>query len=262
MLLRNIQEASLIRANYLLSQEKTEDGPKSVKGELDSLSALFGIEFDKGLYIILFDDVDFKDPKTILNSKNLKVQYFFQTFQKDIEKENFINFFAEILMRTKNTNTVKEVMDCFQKTIELTDENQLKILLSFVLSKNQRYLNDALYYLYTKCKELEKEKKLSKINTILSQDIILILSRKKNKIIPPVDKSTMKVVDELNKNEPKEKEKNIGINNDLIFHNFNTLSKDKNKKNKKKSEEEILLSMIDENEIKNDLIPLEKIYED
>ena len=150
MLLRNIQEASLIRANYLLSQEKTEDGPKSVKTELDSLSTLFGIEFDKGLYIILFDDVDFKDPKSILNSKNLKVQYFFQTFQKDIEKENFTNFFAEILMRTKNTNTVKEVMDCFQKTIELTDENQLKILLSFVLSKNQRYLNDALYYLYTK----------------------------------------------------------------------------------------------------------------
>ena len=261
MLLRNIQEASLIRANYLLSQEKTEDGPKSVKGELDSLSTLFGIEFDKGLYIILFDDVDFKDPKTILNSKNLKAQYFFQTFQKDIEKENFINFFAEILMRTKNTNTVKEVMDCFQKTIELTDENQLKILLSFVLSKNQRYLNDALYYLYTKCKELEKEKKLSKINPILSQDIILILSRKKNKIIPPVDKTTMKV-DELNKDGPKEKEKIIGINNDLIFHNFNTLSKDKNKKNKKKSEEEILLSMIDENEIKNDLIPLEKIYED
>ena len=54
MLLRNIQEASLIRANFLLSQEKTEDGIKSIKPELDSLSNLFGIEFDKGLYIILF----------------------------------------------------------------------------------------------------------------------------------------------------------------------------------------------------------------
>ena len=179
MLLRNIQEASLIRANYLLSQEKVEEGVKSIKPELDSLSNLFGLEFDKGLYIILFDEVDFKDSKALLNSKNLKVQYFFQTFPKDIEKDNFINFFAEILMRTKNSNTIREIMDSLQNILKLTDENQLKILLSFVLSKNPKYYNDALSYLYNKCKELEKNKKMSKINPTLSQDIILILSRKK-----------------------------------------------------------------------------------
>ena len=77
MLLRNIQEASLIRANYLLSKEKTEDGVKSIKPELDSLSNLFGIEFYKGLYIILFDEADFKDSKSLINSKNLKTQYFY-----------------------------------------------------------------------------------------------------------------------------------------------------------------------------------------
>ena len=259
MLLRNIQEASLIRANFLLSQERSEEGIKSIKPELDSLSSLFGIEFDKGLYIILFDEADFKDSKTILNSKNLKVQYFFQTFQKDIEKENFTNFFAEVLMRTKNTNTVKEIMDYFQKTLKLTDENQLKVLLSFVLSKNPKYLNDALYYLYNKCKELEKDKKISKINPTLSQDIILILSRKKNKIIPPAEKGAK------NSNESQNKEgmqdKNIGINNDLTFYNFNTLTKN-NAQKKKQSDEELLLSMIDEEEMEKDLIPLEKIYED
>ena len=182
MLLRNIQEASLIRANYLLSQEKNDETAKSVKSELDSLSTLFGIEFDKGLYTILFDEVDFKDQKLFLNSKNLKVQFFFQTFQKDIEREQFVSFFSEILMRTKNTNTVREIMDCLKKNLKLTEENQLKILLSFVLSKNQRYLNDALYFLYILCKELEKENKLSKINPILSQDIVLILSKKKIKL--------------------------------------------------------------------------------
>ena len=92
MLLRNIQEASLIRANYLLSQEKTEEGIKLIKPELDSLSSLFGIEFDKGLYIILFDEADFKDSKTLFNTKNIKVQYFFQIFQKDIEKDNLSIF--------------------------------------------------------------------------------------------------------------------------------------------------------------------------
>ena len=259
MLLRNIQEASLIRANYLLSQEKNDETAKSVKSELDSLSTLFGIEFDKGLYTILFDEVDFKDQKLFLNSKNLKVQFFFQTFQKDIEKEKFVSFFSEILMRTKNTNTVREIMDCLKKSLKLTEESQLKILLSFVLSKNQRYSNDALYYLYTLCKELEKENKISKINPILSQDIILILSKKKNKIIPPAEK-TIHIT-----NKPEEaskegglKDKNTGIKNDLIFHKFNTMAKTR----KKKSEEQLLLSMIDEEEIKNDLIPLEKLYED
>ena len=184
MLLKNIQEASLIRANYLLSQEKTEEGIKTIKPELDSLSSLFGIEFDKGLYIILFDEADFKDSKTLFNTKNIKVQYFFQIFQKDIEKDKFINFFSEVLMRTKNSNTVKEIMDCFQKILKLNDENQLKILVSFVLSKNPKYLNDALYHLYNKCKELEKEKKMSTIDPTLSQDIILLLSRKKYKILP------------------------------------------------------------------------------
>jgi len=80
MLLQNIQEASLIRTNFLLSQEKTEDGIKSIKPKLDSLSNLFGIEFDNGLYVILFEETDFRDSKALLNSNNLKVQYFFQIF--------------------------------------------------------------------------------------------------------------------------------------------------------------------------------------
>ena len=259
MLLRNIQEASLIRANYLLSQEKVEEGVKSIKPELDSLSNLFGLEFDKGLYIILFDEVDFKDSKALLNSKNLKVQYFFQTFPKDIEKDNFINFFAEILMRTKNSNIVREIMDSLQNILKLTDENQLKILLSFVLSKNPKYYNDALSYLYNKCKELEKNKKMSKINPILSQDIILILSRKKNKIIQPKEKTSKNII--VDQNKENVQDENSGIKNDLCFHNFNIFSRDNSKK-PKKSDAELLLSMIDEDELNKDLIPLEKIYED
>ena len=231
MLLKNIQEASLIRANYLLSQERTEDAIKSIKPELDSLSNLLGIDFDKGLYIILFDEADFKDSKSVLNSKNLKIQYFFQIFQKDIEKDKFTNFFAEILMRTKNSNTVKEIMDCLQKIIKLTDENQLKILLSFVLSKNPKYVNDALYYLFNKCKNLEKEKKLSSINPSLSQDILLILSKRKNKIMSPDDTIKNTINEEVKVNNV-DKDKN----NDLCFYNFNTLSKNDSKKKKQSDE--------------------------
>ena len=258
MLLKNIQEASLIRANFLLSKESMNEGIESIKPELDSLSNLFGIEFDKGLYIIMFDEIDFKDSNALLNSKNLKVLYFFETFKKDIEKEKFCNFFAEILMKTKNSNTVKEIMDYFQKNLKLTDENQLKILLSFIFSKNQKYLNDGIYYLYTKCKELEKENKLSKINPQLSQDIILILSRKTIIDAPTKEKPKNVNEDFTKENIQVEKE---GIENDLCFHNFNTFAKNESKK-KKCSDNEELLSMINEEELNNDLIPLEKIFED
>ena len=113
------------------------------------------------------------------------------------------------------------------KNLKLTDENQLKILLSFIFSKNQKYLNDGIYYLYTKCKELEKENKLSKINPQLSQDIILILSRK-TIIDAPTKEKPKKVNEDFTKeNFQVEKE---GMENDLCFHNFNTFTKNESKK--------------------------------
>ena len=160
MLLQNIQEASLIRANYLLSQEKTEDSLQSSKSELNSLSNLLGIEFDKGIYILLLDQIDFKDSKIFTNSKGIKYQYFIDNIHRNITNEKFINFFSEVLSQTKNNNSVKEIIDTLNQLMDLTEENQLKILLSFVLSKNQKYYNDAINLLYNKIKKLEKEKKI------------------------------------------------------------------------------------------------------
>ena len=84
MLVQSIQEASLIRANYIISQEATENSINSLEEELNSLSKLLGIEFDKGLYTLIFDQIDFKDPRLFLNSNSLRCQYFLKLLQRDI----------------------------------------------------------------------------------------------------------------------------------------------------------------------------------
>ena len=162
MLLQNIQEASLIRANYILSQDASENSLNLCNTELNSLSKLLGIEFDKGLYILIFDQIDFKEPRLFLNSNSLRYQYFLKILQRDITKEKFVNFFSEILMKTRNNNSPKEIIETLISLIKLTEENQLKILLSFVLSKNPNYYNEAILLLANQIKLLEKQNILYK----------------------------------------------------------------------------------------------------
>ena len=175
MLVQSILEASLIRANYILSQEATENSFNSFEAELNSLSKILGIEFDKGLYILIFDQIDFKEPRLFLNSNSLRYQYFLKILQRDISKEKFVNFFAEILMKTRNNNSPKEIMETLNSLTKLTEENQLKILLSFVLSRNQNYYNEAILLIANQIKLLEKQNILDKIDPKLSQDILFIL---------------------------------------------------------------------------------------
>ena len=244
MILKNIMEAGLIRANFLLSKEEMDN---SIKSDVDSISNLFGIEFDKNLFTILFDSFDFKDSKILINSKNQKISYFLEKFAKILENDNFVNFFAEILIRTKNINKVQEIINFLQSQLKLSDEHLLKILLSFIHSKNPKYESDAIFYLYQKCKILETERKLGQIDPLLSQDIALVLSKKANNEFSFIIKNS------------KGQDEKKTIRNDLCFYDFQTCpTKDK----EKKSDDEVLLSFIDENGINNDLIPLEKIYED
>ena len=263
MILRSIQEAPLKRANYLLNQEKSKKTLTQIQEEIESLSQTFGKEFDKGLYVLLLDAIDFK---TSLQSKNLKVQYFSQEFQIDLSKDDFINFFAEVLMKTKNSNTVNDILEGLLNSMKLTIEDQLKILLSFYLSKNPRYSNDALYYLNEKCQELQKENKTDLISPSLSKDIIFILSRKNLNIVPPTQ-ITEKLKETNMNNIIHSEEKKDGIdkeNNGICFFDF-IQNVDENKKNGALSDIETLLSMLnpeDEEEKKSELIPMEKLYED
>ena len=237
MIIQNIQEASLIRANYLLSQEASEESFNLCTQELNSLSKLLGLEFDKGIYSLIFDQLDFKDPKLFMNSNQIRYHYFLKIFPKDLKHNKFVNFLAEILMRTRNNNNANEIFDTLNKLMKLTDEDQFKILLAFILSKNPNYFNDAMTLMCNKIKKMENENLVHKIDPKLSQDILSILSNKKN----------------------------VKISQDINLHEFNTLSKNKEQINQdNKSESMKLLSILDSDiaNINNDLIPLEKLYED
>ena len=237
MIIQNIQEASLIRANYLLSQEASEESFNLCTQELNSLSKLLGLEFDKGIYSLIFDQLDFKDPKLFMNSNQIRYHYFLKIFPKDLKHNKFVNFLAEILMRTRNNNNANEIFDTLNKLMKLTDEDQFKILLAFILSKNPNYFNDAMTLMCNKIKKMENENLVHKIDPKLSQDILSILSNKKN----------------------------VKISQDINLHEFNTLAKNKEQISQdNKSESMKLLSILDSDiaNINNDLIPLEKLYED
>ena len=237
MLIQNIQEASLIRASYLLSQTASEESFNLCNQELNTLSKLLGVDFDKGIYTLIFDQLDFKDPKVFMNSNNIRYQYFLKIFPKDLKNDKFVNFLAEILMRTRNNNKASDIYDTLNKLMRLTDEEQLKILLAFILSKNQNYYNDAMTLMYNKVKKMESENLIRKIDPKLSQDILSILSNKKN----------------------------VKIKHDINLRAFNTLSKNESQvKKDSQSESMKLLSILDADmaNMENDLIPLEKIYED
>ena len=174
MRLANIREAPLIRVNYLLTQEKNKKGLKSIQPEINKMSEIFGMDFDKGLYKLLFEEIDFKDVKNLLNTKNAKTQYFLQEFSSLLGKPNFINIFSEILRNTENTNLVNEIIDGLNKVVKLSIDNQIKLLISFIFSGNEKYVKDAKNLLLNKCKELEKDNKTSQLSPNTIQTLLLL----------------------------------------------------------------------------------------
>ena len=56
------------------------------------------MDFDKQVFKSLFDDIDFKDIKSLQANKNSsnKLQYFFHEFPNLIEKREFINLFSQV----------------------------------------------------------------------------------------------------------------------------------------------------------------------
>ena len=132
MRLSNIREAPLIHAYRLINPEKSKKSYKTIQPEINKMSETFGPNFDKALRQSLFDEIEFKEIKTLMNSKNNKTQFFIQDFPQFIERADFIALFSEILMFTTNTSTTQEIYNGLNKICKLTQENQFKILISFI----------------------------------------------------------------------------------------------------------------------------------
>ena len=162
-----------MRAYLLINQEKNKKNAfKSIQTEISKMSELFGLDFDRNLHLILFNDIDFKDPKSLQKSKDRKIDYFLQDFPQFIDRADFIEIFSRILMDTKNQGSANEIFNCLNKKFKLNIENQMKLIISFIMSDTDKYLEEAKNLLLEKCNEIYKEKKLnnlteSTINSLL-----------------------------------------------------------------------------------------------
>ena len=135
-----IKEAPLLRAYLLINQEKNKKNAfKSIQTEISKMSEVFGQDFDRNLHLILFNDIDFRDPKTFQKTKDRKIEYFLQDFPQFIERPDFTEIFSRILMDTKNQSSASEIFNGLNKKFKLNIENQMKILISFIMSDTERY---------------------------------------------------------------------------------------------------------------------------
>ena len=180
MKISNIREAPLLRAYLLINQEKNKKVFKSIQPEISKMSELFGPTFDKDLHLILFNDIDFKDLKGLQKSKDRKIQYFLQDFPQFIERSDFVNIFSEILMDTKNTGTTTEIFNGLNKQCKLSIENQLKLLMSFIMSDIEKYQEEANNLLLEKCKDIYKEKKINNLSESTVSNLLIILDNMKD----------------------------------------------------------------------------------
>ena len=117
MKISHIREAPLLRAYLLINQEKNKKVFKSIQPEIAKMSEIFGDNFDCNLHLTLFNDIDFKDFKSLQKSKDRKIQYFLQDFPQFIEKEDFIENFSRIVMHTKNSGTTTEIFNGLNNTL-------------------------------------------------------------------------------------------------------------------------------------------------
>ena len=174
MRLSNFREAPLIRAYLLINHEKNKKGFKSLQQEINKMTETFGPSFDKNFYKMLFDEIEFNDIKNFQNPKTGKILFFLQEFPQLIERQDFINFFSEILMLTENKSTASEIFNSLNKVCKLSIENQFKILISMIMSTNEKFEKEAQKLLIEKFKEIKNENGI-KLSENIIQTLIMIL---------------------------------------------------------------------------------------
>ena len=179
MKISNIREAPLLRAYLLINQEKNKKVLKSIQPEIAKMSELFGPTFDRDLHLILFNDIDFKDSKGLQKSKDPKIQFFLQDFPQFVERSDFVNIFSEILMDTENTGTTEEIFNGLNNKCKLSIENQLKLLISFIMSDTEKYQKEANALLLKKCEYIYKEKKINDLTESTVNSLLIILDNMK-----------------------------------------------------------------------------------
>jgi hypothetical protein len=78
-------------------------------------------------------------------------------------------------METTNPGTANEIFNGLNKKFKLNIENQMKILISFIMSETEKYQEEAKNIILEKCKEIYKDKKLTNLTESTITTLLTIL---------------------------------------------------------------------------------------
>ena len=83
-------------------------------------------------------------------------------------------------MNTKNIGTTTEIFNGLNKQCKLNIENQIKLLMSFIMSDTEKYQEEANNLLLEKCKDIFKEKKINNLTESIASNLCIILENMKD----------------------------------------------------------------------------------
>ena len=78
-------------------------------------------------------------------------------------------------MNTTNISSASEIFEAMNKILKLSYENQFKIIISFMYSMNDKYLDDGKNIFISKCAELHKEGKVDQLSKSMVDNITLLV---------------------------------------------------------------------------------------
>ena len=165
--------APLIKAYILIDQINSEKNINNAVFELKKMSKIYGDEFIKNINLISFNHVNFRN---LGSQKFLKESFFTLNFLEFLENENFVKIFSNLLMDAKNEYSVSEIFNELNKKFNLNIEQQIKVVISFIESGVEKYLEDANILFLEKCKEVYEQKLFLEFNNnVVVEKIICIL---------------------------------------------------------------------------------------
>ena len=173
MKVKETEIAPLIKAYILIDQINSVKNINSAVFELKKMCKIYGDEFIKNINLISFNHVDFKN---LGSQDNQKESFFTLNFLDFLENENFVKIFANLLMDAKNEYSVSEICKGLNKKFNLNIEQQIKVVISFIDSGVEKYLEDANLLFLEKCKEVYEQKLFLELkNNIIVEKMISIL---------------------------------------------------------------------------------------
>ena len=162
----------LMKAYILIIQINEENNINNSLQELKKMCKIYGDEFIKNVYLLSFNKTNFKN----IENQEKEKSFFVSTFQDFIANPNFIQIFKNILLNTQNENSINEIFNGLNGKLNLTIEEQLKLIISFIESGIEAYKKDADLLFLEKCCEIYNQKKFLEFkNNNIIEKIINIL---------------------------------------------------------------------------------------